>query len=103
MAYLPQGNVIIRLPERELRELFNALEIAKKGKERFLIRKPDWIGRRRPRHLPVGSRSRIWLYFMPHNSWLLAVAHLYLERGMPTGEPDPKEMRIDDVILRPVG
>ncbi len=103
MTLIPQRDNIITLPKQELRDIFNAMEIASKGRERFLIRKPAWGGARRPRHLSVGSRSRIWMYFVPTNPpWLLAIAHVYLERGgARIGEPDPKEIRIDELILRP--
>ena len=42
----------------------------------------------------------MWSYYMP-NGWLLAMAHVYLARGGEViGEPDPKEIRIDQLVLR---
>ena len=88
------------VPVRELRDIFNALEIARKGREGFLTRRRAWTGTRRPDHLPPGSRSVLWAYYMP-NGWLLAMAHVYLGRGgQVIGEPDPKVIRIDDLVLR---
>ena len=102
MAYLPGDNVTIKIPVRELRDLFNALEIARKGRERVLVRERVWSSRQRPRHLPVGSQSVIWHYYVPQNRWLLAIAHVYLARGgQVIGEPDPKQIRIDQLVLKP--
>ena len=85
-----------------MRDLFNALEIARKGRERVLVRERVWSSRQRPRHLPVGSQSVIWHYYVPHNRWLLATAHVYLARGGAViGEPDPKQIRIDQLVLKP--
>ena len=95
------GRVVLYVPARELRDIFNALEIARKGRQGFLTRKRGWTGTRRPAHLPVGSRSVLWLYYMP-NGWLPATAHVYLARGgQVIGEPDPKELRIDQLVLKP--
>jgi len=100
MTYLQQPRRIVELPVEEMKQLFNALEIAKKGREGVLQRKPEWTGQRRPRHLRVGSRSKTWSYTVPHNGWKLAIAHIYLERGIPRGAPDPKVMWIDEVIFK---
>ena len=93
--------VVLNIPARELRDIFNALEIARKGREGLLIRRRTWTGTRRPRHLSSGSRSVMWGYYMP-NGWLLAIAHVYLARGgQVISEPDPKEISIDQLVLRP--
>ena len=101
---LPLGDYhTISVPKRELRDIFNALEIARKGRERILERRRVWAGSQRPRHLPRGSQSIMWAYYVPHNDWKLAVAHVYLARGgSPFGEPDPKEIRIEELVLRPM-
>ena len=79
------------------------MEIARKGRERVLVRERVWSSRQRPRHLPVGSHSVIWHYYIPHNGWLLATAHVYLARGgQVIGEPDPKQLRIDQLVLKPL-
>ena len=57
------------VPVRELRDIFNALEIARKGRAGFLLRRRLWTGSRRPEHLHTGSRSVLWAYYMP-NGWL---------------------------------
>ena len=104
MAYLddPAEQVVLHIPAQELRDIFNALEIARKGREGFLTRKRGWTGTRRPEHLPPRSRSIMWLYYMP-NRWLLAIAHVYLARGgQVIGEPDPKQLRIDQLVLKPL-
>ena len=98
-----EGYTTITVPKQELRDIFNALEIARKGRERILERRRVWAGSQRPRHLPRGSQSIMWAYYVPHNDWKLAVAHVYLARGgSPFGEPDPKEIRIDELVLRPM-
>ena len=101
MQYLEADDqVILRVPERELRDIFNALEIARKSRAGFLLRRRSWTGSRRPAHLHTGSRSVLWAYYMP-NGWLVAIAHVYLARGGEViGEPDPKEMRIDQLVLQ---
>ena len=92
----------IYVSARELRDIFNALEIARKGRDGTLERRIAWAGTRRPRHAPVGTRSRIWHYYLPHNGWRLAVAHVYIERGgRAIGQPDPKEIKIDELAIRP--
>ena len=94
--------MVLNVPARELRDLFNALEIARKGREGFLTRRRTWTGTRRPPHLPPGTRSVMWAYYMP-NGWLLAMAHVYLARGgQVIGEPDPKEIWIDQLVLKPL-
>jgi hypothetical protein len=99
---LTSRHIIIRLSQQELREIFNAMEVAKKGREGFLIRRAVWHGNRRPKHLPVGSLSTTWYYYVASNNWPLAMTHTYILRGgTPVGEPDPKEIRIDEVVLRP--
>ena len=43
----------------------------------------------------------MWAYYMP-NGWALATAHVYLARGgQVIGEPDPKQIRIDQLVLKP--
>ena len=87
---------------QEIRDIFNAMEIARKARRKILDREVVWISRRVPRHLPRGSRSVVWRYRLPNNNWALAVAHVYLGRGgQLLSEPDPKELRIDQLILRP--
>lgn len=87
---------------RELRDLFNALEIARKGRQGRLIRQVSWTGSRRPAHLPVGSRSRTWVYYIPNSDRVVAIAHVYLARGgQVIGEPDPKMLHIGQVIFTP--
>ena len=103
MVYFSGKQHIIEVPVQELRDIFNALEIARKGRQRILKRERVWSGKRRPRHLHTGSRSVTWHYRLPHNNWLLAVAHVYLERGgQVVGQPDPKEIRIDELVLKPM-
>ena len=96
------GNVIIRVPVQELRDIFNALDIARKGRRGVLERRVNWTGSHRPRHLPVGSISRTWLYFVPNTDYLVATAHIYLGRGgRLLGEPDPKLLHLGQVFFTP--
>ena len=96
-----EGYTTITVPSQEMRDIFNALEIARKGRERILTRKVIRSSTRRPRHLPPGSRSIVWGYYVPHNDWRLAVAHVYLGRGgRLLSQPDPKELRIDELVLK---
>lgn len=93
---------IIEITAQEIRDIFNAMEIARKARRRILRREVVWIGRTVPRHLPRGSRSIVWRYRLPNNNWALALAHVYLGRGgRLLTEPDPKEIRIDNLTLRP--
>ena len=97
------GQHITEMPAQELRSIFNAMDIARKGRQRILDREVVWIGRKVPQHLPRGSRSVVWKYRLPNNNWAVAVAHVYLGRnGQLLSQPDPKELRIDELIMLPV-
>lgn len=93
--------ITIRVPAQELRAIFNAMEIALKGRRGTLRREVAKRGKVRPQHLPPGSRSLLWAYFVPHNNWKLALAHVYLGRGgRLLSEPDPKSLWIEELHLR---
>ena len=101
MTFPLRGYITIRAPAQELRAIFNAMEIALKGRRGILRREVARRSIGRPGHLPPGSRSLLWAYFVPHNNWKLALAHVYLGRGgQLLSEPDPKSLWIEELHQR---
>ena len=82
-----------------LRQLFNALAIAEKARDGYFTTRLIWQGRRIPQHLALGSISQMWEY-VNREGRPFAKAHQYRDpSNRPIGLPDPKYLRIDDVIL----
>ncbi len=97
---------IIRVSERELRDLFNACEYYEKVQAGELL--ATLIARRAPDAAygqPVGTVSETWRYDATRGNRLekVAIVHQYvLPDGTinnPRGRPDPKFLKTEDGIF----
>ena len=56
---------------------------------------------RAPRGFPPGTRSRMVRIRLTINDWIICYAHQYVSAaGAPITQPDPKWIRVDDLILK---
>lgn len=50
---------------------------------------------------PIGTRSQMIEIRLSINNWFLCYAHRYVRAdGTPYTEPDPKLLRIDDLVFK---
>ena len=56
---------------------------------------------RSPRGFPPGARSRMVVIRLTINNFAICYAHQYVSAsGIPITRPDPKWIRVDDLILK---
>ena len=86
----------------ERHSILTALDLERKVADGYLEKVVD----NRPglgNSLPTGTISQIVRYIVSHNGWTLVKAHQYMAPDRSIfGGPDPKYMRINDVVLVPV-
>ena len=97
--------VSIPIPDSELHELYRVLDIRRKlntGQAYTKVYRTMASPRRG--NFPLGTRSQMVEIRLTVNDWILCYAHQYVNAdGSDYTGPDPKWIRVDDVLFKQGG
>ena len=102
MRITPPRPVEIIVSETELRELYRILDIREKlARGQVFSEARRTMSAPRTGNFPLGTRSLMFTIWLTVNDWLLCIAHQYVNAdGSDYTGPDPKWIRVDDVIFQ---
>lgn len=92
----------LKSTDEERREIYRALDIKRKIENGQVYMRTRRLHKGPPSgDFPEGTRSRLVEIYLTENDWYLCLAQHYIRPdGTDHTEPDPKYLRIDNLILK---